>query len=528
MGKSFMEVFKMGEMIEDEIKTSRIVSFAALTATTQAIQGVSGVFGGKKKKEDMETIIAGTHSYPKRPPRPYPQSQAQVYTQAPYIPPHHYYPPQNPLYSTPPPPYPVYSSQPYAQTPSYPQWRAQAPQNRPFALPNYQNPSRPNFQPRPEYKKEKAIKNKFTPLGESYASLFDRLRKLKAPKGPNINQNPLPTHAEANMLELIYDGKESSRGLSRYRPLRRNRTCCALTWVAQKLKHYLSSYTTYLISRIDPLKYIFQKPMPTGRLAKCQLLLTEFDIVYVTRTAMKAQDLEDHLAGNPIDEEYESLKTYFLDEEVSCVDEVVIDADPGWRLFFDGAVNMKRVGIGAVLISDRDDISRPRIIGVGRFGFSRPSNSRRLEDARFKAHPVSTMLVGAMSTICAGPFFEKKVLPNGALYLTDIEGKMAEMAINVDAVKRYYAVGFVEAFRFGKRVHLRGMVKWKPIVRVRTHFPQSGSGSMMQQDRASVSDLDPPENGILLYVQDPPEKWDFTFVQFPPEKWDFTCCSGPS
>ena len=46
------------------------------------------------------------------------------------------------------------------------------------------------------------------------------------------------------------------------------RTCCALTWVAQKLKHYLSSYTTYLISHMDPLKYIFQKPMPTGRLAE--------------------------------------------------------------------------------------------------------------------------------------------------------------------------------------------------------------------------------------------------------------------
>ena len=42
------------------------------------------------------------------------------------------------------------------------------------------------------------------------------------------------------------------------------KTCCALTWVAQKLKHYLSSYTTYLISHMDPLKYIFQKPMPTG------------------------------------------------------------------------------------------------------------------------------------------------------------------------------------------------------------------------------------------------------------------------
>ena len=58
------------------------------------------------------------------------------------------------------------------------------------------------------------------------------------------------------------------------------------------------------------------------------------------------------LAENPIDKEYKPLKTYFPDKKVSCVDEVVIDADPGWRLFFDGAVNMKGVRIGAVLTSE--------------------------------------------------------------------------------------------------------------------------------------------------------------------------------
>ena len=92
--------------------------------------------------------------------------------------------------------------------------------------------------------------------------------------------------------------------------------------------------------------------MQTGRLAKWQILLTEFNIVYVTRTAMKSQALANHLTENPIDEEYEPLKIYFPDEKVSCVDEVIIDADLGWRLFFDGAVNMKGVEIGAVLISE--------------------------------------------------------------------------------------------------------------------------------------------------------------------------------
>ncbi|XP_070035668.1 uncharacterized protein [Nicotiana tomentosiformis] len=102
---------------------------------------------------------------------------------------------------------------------------------------------------------------------------------------------------------------------------------------------------------MDPLKYSFQKPMPTGRLAKWQILLTEFDIIFVTRTAIKAQALADHLAENPVDEEYEPLKTYFPDEEVMYVDEVYHNEMSGWKLFFDGAANMKGVGIGIVLIS---------------------------------------------------------------------------------------------------------------------------------------------------------------------------------
>ncbi|XP_070040325.1 uncharacterized protein [Nicotiana tomentosiformis] len=138
------------------------------------------------------------------------------------------------------------------------------------------------------------------------------------------------------------------------------RTCCALTWVAQKLRHYLLAYTTYLISRMDPLKYIFQKPMPIGKLAKWQILLTEFDIVYVTRTAMKAQALVDYLAKNSVDDEYESLNTYFLDEEINLVEEVVQDDSQIWKLYFDGAVNIKGVGIGTILVAvvHREQCSR--------------------------------------------------------------------------------------------------------------------------------------------------------------------------
>ncbi|XP_070049509.1 uncharacterized protein [Nicotiana tomentosiformis] len=67
---------------------------------------------------------------------------------------------------------------------------------------------------------------------------------------------------------------------------------------------------------------------------------------------MKVQALADHLAENPVNEEYEPLKTYFPDEEVMYVDEADHDEMPDWKLFFDRAANMKGVVIGAVLISE--------------------------------------------------------------------------------------------------------------------------------------------------------------------------------
>ncbi|XP_015164029.1 uncharacterized protein K02A2.6-like [Solanum tuberosum] len=52
--------------------------------------------------------------------------------------------------------------------------------------------------------------------------------------------------------------------------------------------------------------------------------------------------------------------------------------------------------------------------------------------------PHQAEVKGKFSPNWKGPFILKKVLSNGALYLADIEGKMTEMVINVDAVKRYY------------------------------------------------------------------------------------------
>ncbi|XP_070045685.1 uncharacterized protein [Nicotiana tomentosiformis] len=92
--------------------------------------------------------------------------------------------------------------------------------------------------------------------------------------------------------------------------------------------------------------------MPTGKLAKWQILLSEFDIIYVTQKAIKGQALMDHLAKYLVDGQYEPLKMYFPDDEVSFVGGEITEADDGWRMFFDGVANFKGVGIGVVLVSE--------------------------------------------------------------------------------------------------------------------------------------------------------------------------------
>ncbi|XP_075111687.1 uncharacterized protein LOC142181911 [Nicotiana tabacum] len=68
---------------------------------------------------------------------------------------------------------------------------------------------------------------------------------------------------------------------------------------------------------------------------------------------MKAQALADHLDKNPVDDEYQPLSTYFPDEELNSV-EVISDDTNAWKMFFDGDVNAKGFGIGAILISPSD------------------------------------------------------------------------------------------------------------------------------------------------------------------------------
>ena len=117
------------------------------------------------------------------------------------------------------------------------------------------------------------------------------------------------------------------------------------------------THTTLLISKMNPIKYIFEKLALSGRIAIWNMILTEYDIQYTTQKAIKGSVLTDHLAHQAVDD-YQSMNFEFPDENfmfVTDCEEPGPDEGPeeGSRrsMYFDGASYALGNGIGAVIIS---------------------------------------------------------------------------------------------------------------------------------------------------------------------------------
>ncbi|KAJ9691124.1 hypothetical protein PVL29_013344 [Vitis rotundifolia] len=127
------------------------------------------------------------------------------------------------------------------------------------------------------------------------------------------------------------------------------RYCLALVWATRRLRHYMTEYSVHLISRLDPLRYLFDRPALVGRLMRWLVLLTEFDIHYVTQKSIRGSIVADHLASLPVSDG-RAIDDDFPDEDVAAVTSL-----SGWRMYFDGAANHSGYGIGVLLISPHGD-----------------------------------------------------------------------------------------------------------------------------------------------------------------------------
>ena len=111
---------------------------------------------------------------------------------------------------------------------------------------------------------------------------------------------------------IYYLSKKFTNYESKYPSV--EKMCCALARTAQRLRQYLLYHTTWLISKLDPIKYIFDKPSLSGRIARWQVLLSEYDIQYVSQKAINGSAILEFLADRTEDE-YEPMKFEFPNED---------------------------------------------------------------------------------------------------------------------------------------------------------------------------------------------------------------------
>ncbi|KAI5431765.1 hypothetical protein KIW84_035802 [Lathyrus oleraceus] len=102
---------------------------------------------------------------------------------------------------------------------------------------------------------------------------------------------------------IYYLSKKFTDYESRYSTL--EKTCYALAWATKSLRQYMLNHTTWLISKMDPIK---------------------------AQKAIKGSILEDHLVHQPI-EDYQSVQYDFPDEEILYLkmkycDEPTLDEGP--------------------------------------------------------------------------------------------------------------------------------------------------------------------------------------------------------
>ena len=78
---------------------------------------------------------------------------------------------------------------------------------------------------------------------------------------------------------------------TRYTPI--EKSCFVLIWAIQKLRHIVLPFQIWVVARMDPLKYLFEKPALNGRLPRWLILLVEFDLKYMARKNIKGSVMSD-------------------------------------------------------------------------------------------------------------------------------------------------------------------------------------------------------------------------------------------
>ena len=83
------------------------------------------------------------------------------------------------------------------------------------------------------------------------------------------------------------------------------------------------------------------------------MLLSKFDIMFVTKGAIKGQAIADYLANQQLNDP-ELSESLFPNEDVMALKPKPDTVEPWcWKLYFEGAANSTRNGVGGILVSPK-------------------------------------------------------------------------------------------------------------------------------------------------------------------------------
>jgi hypothetical protein len=106
----------------------------------------------------------------------------------------------------------------------------------------------------------------------------------------------------------------------------------AVIMTTRKLKHYFLAHTIRVVSD-RPLARVLQSKEATGRVTQWAVEISQYDVEFVPRRAIKSQTLADFIAE-------------WTDSGLRGIDEL----PDHWVMYFDGSYTLKGAGAGVVLI----------------------------------------------------------------------------------------------------------------------------------------------------------------------------------
>ena len=169
---------------------------------------------------------------------------------------------------------------------------------------------------------------------------------------------------------VYYVSKSLHEAEIRYLPL--EKAILTVVYGTRKLPHYFQAHTVVILTQL-PLKAILRSANYTGRIAKWGTILGAFDIKYMPRISIIGQILADlvaEFAEGPAENE---SKEHCMDKK--SVSLVTVQEPLQWKVYVDGAVKQKGVGVGLVLISPEKLVVEKSL----RLGFSTTNNEAEYE-----------------------------------------------------------------------------------------------------------------------------------------------------